>query len=207
MHINIFCFRHLTIHCQLADRNALQIRHVPKGRENDEARQDAGQRVGDGYEQRVPEGEKMLECVPTTLVIIIICRECEWVTWERCCWRSCSWTWPGGSRSRSRWSWRFELQHWPTPAKQNNNSCITWACRGLSALLSLPRPDLHRQQLVPLWHNEEGDPVRSTGELHVIDQQGDQNDVREQGGEVHHLHINTGSETLFTRLCQPLLYF
>lgn len=48
-------------------------------------------------------------------------------------------------------------------------------------------PYLHRAQLVPLWKNKEVDPVYCTRKLHIIDQQGDQDDVREQSSEVDHL--------------------
>lgn len=47
-------FSFLTIHSQISDRNALQIRHVAKCREDDKTCQDAGQRVDDGYGQGVP---------------------------------------------------------------------------------------------------------------------------------------------------------
>lgn len=48
----------LTIHSQIVDGNALQIRHVAKGRENYKTCQDTGEGVDDGYCQGVPVGGK-----------------------------------------------------------------------------------------------------------------------------------------------------
>lgn len=50
----------LTIHSQIADGNALQIRHVAKGRENYKTCQDTGEGVDDGYSQGVPVGGKKM---------------------------------------------------------------------------------------------------------------------------------------------------
>lgn len=44
----------LTIHGQLTDRNALKMRHVSKGRENDKSCQDTGEGVDNRYGQCVP---------------------------------------------------------------------------------------------------------------------------------------------------------
>ena len=52
----LFC--PLTVHSQIADRNALKIRHVSKGGENDEACQDTGEGVDDAYSQGVPVGKR-----------------------------------------------------------------------------------------------------------------------------------------------------
>ena len=51
-------FNFLTIHSQFGDRNALQMRHITKGRENDETCQDAGEGVDNGYTQCVPVGRE-----------------------------------------------------------------------------------------------------------------------------------------------------
>lgn len=123
-------FSFLTIHSQIVDSNALQMRHVSKGRENDKTCQDTGEGVDDGYCQGVPVGKEdgffmwfsyCPEIIIVTAGVGKVSGRGFWlITSERCCWRSCSWTWPRGSRNQSRWSWRSELQHSPTPATQRD---------------------------------------------------------------------------------------
>lgn len=58
-------------------------------------------------------------------------------TSEHCCWRSCSWTWPGGSRNQSQWSWRSGLQRSPTPTQQDQSTLKHKQLHQLSWLLYL----------------------------------------------------------------------
>lgn len=67
----------LTVYSQFVDRNALQVRHISKGRENDEPGQDAGDGIDDGYGESVPvrRGDAWFRPFPSQI-------KAEWTDWK-----------------------------------------------------------------------------------------------------------------------------
>lgn len=224
----------LTIYSQLADRNALQVRHVSKTRENDKACQDTGDRVDDGYSQGVP----------------VWWRRCGYVTflmpghhyWH--CWGReklsgfllenvvvegvVAWHGHEGAKTNPdrvknlSCSIHPNLQHIQNSWSLSVTACVAWifmigtGCTNhkypcntntsihlISALLFQTSSYfhsfifllsyLHWEQLIPLWHYEKGYPIYCSRKLHVINQQGNQNNIREQRSKVHHLHTETNN--------------
>lgn len=70
---------------------------------------------------------------------------------------------------------------------------------------------LHREQLVPFRHNEEFYSIYCSRKHHIIDQQGNQDNIREQSCEIHHLQTEklglswtVGPFVSFLCLCSTL---